>query len=63
MGGILIIITKHNEPDLWSACHRIKADVIVRNNKYTSYKNRNDTNCATNKFLSKLSLYAFQLQL
>lgn len=27
MGGNIVQITEHKEPDLWSTCHRIKADV------------------------------------
>lgn len=27
MGGNVLQITEHKEPDIWSSCHRIKADV------------------------------------
>ena len=27
MGGNIVQITSHKEPDIWSTCHRIKADV------------------------------------
>lgn len=27
MGGNLIYIKKHKEPDLWSSCHRIEAEI------------------------------------
>lgn len=27
MGGNIVQITEHKEPDLWSTCHRIKADI------------------------------------
>jgi len=30
MGGSLICITEHKTPDLWSSCHRIRADVYVK---------------------------------
>lgn len=29
MGGNLIQITEHRDPDMWSTCHRIKADVYL----------------------------------
>lgn len=27
MGGNVLQITEHKEPDIWTSCHRIKADV------------------------------------
>jgi len=29
MGGNCLVITKHTEPNIWSTCHRIKADVYL----------------------------------
>jgi hypothetical protein len=30
MGGNVLVITKHKEPDAWSSCHRINADVYLK---------------------------------
>lgn len=31
MGGNILQITEHKDPDIWSTCHRIKADVYLIN--------------------------------
>ena len=34
MGGNIVQITEHKEPDLWSTCHHIKADIYyIANDK------------------------------